>query len=84
MNEDVKPSREPQRRLNPSLREVVRKEIIKLLDSGIIYLISDSQWILPLHLVPKKTGITVETNEKCELVTKRITNSWRVCVDLKS
>ncbi|KAG7564207.1 Integrase catalytic core [Arabidopsis suecica] len=51
---------EPQRRLNPNLKEVVKKEILKLLDAGIIYPISDSTWVSPVHCVPKKGEETVE------------------------
>jgi hypothetical protein len=53
LDEDTKPSREPQRRLNPTMQEVVRGEVIKLLDAGIIYPISDSKWVSPIHVVPK-------------------------------
>jgi hypothetical protein len=52
--ENAKTSREPQRRLNPAMQEVVRAEVIKLLDAGIIYPISDSKWVSPIHVVPKK------------------------------
>ena len=54
-----KSSVEHQRRLNPNLKEVVKKEIIKLLDAGVIYPISDSNWVSHVHVVPKKGGITV-------------------------
>ncbi|CAM8926085.1 unnamed protein product [Rhodiola kirilowii] len=60
LDDGVKPSREPQRRLNPIMMEVVQKEIQKLLDADVIYPISDSQWVSPVHVEPKKTGITVE------------------------
>jgi hypothetical protein len=50
LEEDAKPSREPQRRLNPAMQEVVRGEVIKLLDAGIIYPISDSRWVSPSEL----------------------------------
>jgi len=53
LEEDTKPSREPQRRLNPTMQEVVRGEVIKLLDAGVIYPISDSNWVSPIHVVPK-------------------------------
>jgi len=53
---NAKPSREPQRRLNPAMQEVVRAEVIKLLDAGIIYSISDGKWVSPIHVVPKKAG----------------------------
>ena len=57
--EDAKPVRDPQRRLNPKMKEVVRNEILKLLEAGIIYLVADSEWVSPVHCVPKKGGITV-------------------------
>ncbi|KAK8675169.1 hypothetical protein V6N13_033239 [Hibiscus sabdariffa] len=59
---DAKPTREGQRRLNPPMMEVVKKEIQKLLDANIIYPISDSDWVSPIHVVPKKTGVTVVEN----------------------
>ncbi|KAL6310986.1 hypothetical protein AAG906_020024 [Vitis piasezkii] len=49
-----KPIRQLQRRLNPHLQEVVRAEVLKLLQAGIIYLISDSPWVSPTQVVPKK------------------------------
>ncbi|CAL8119103.1 unnamed protein product [Prunus armeniaca] len=71
MEEDSKPSRDAQRRLNPNMKEVVRAEVLKLLDVGIIYLVSDSKWVSPVQVVPKKSGITVVKNEKNELVPTR-------------
>ena len=59
MEEEAKPIRQPQRRLNPHLQEVVRVEVLKLLQAGIIYPISDSPWVSPTQVVPKKSGITV-------------------------
>jgi hypothetical protein len=53
LEENSKPSRESQRRLNPKMQEVVRTEVIKLLDAGIIYPISDSKWVSSIHVVPK-------------------------------
>ncbi|RVW69847.1 Retrovirus-related Pol polyprotein from transposon 17.6 [Vitis vinifera] len=66
MEEEAKPIRQPQRRLNPHLQEVVRTEVLKLLQAGIIYPISDSPWVSPTQVVPKKSGITVVQNEKGE------------------
>ncbi|XP_019150122.1 PREDICTED: uncharacterized protein LOC109146926, partial [Ipomoea nil] len=63
--------------------EVVKKEILKLLDAGIIYPISDSRWVSPVYVVPKKTGITVIENDNGELVPTRIQNGWRMCVDYR-
>ncbi|BBN69977.1 transposable element gene, partial [Prunus dulcis] len=60
LEEGAKPTREPQRRLNPHMKEVVRAEVLKLLDVGIIYPISDSKWVSVVHVVPKTIGITVE------------------------
>ncbi|CAL9005055.1 unnamed protein product, partial [Prunus brigantina] len=55
------------------MKEVVRTEVLKLLDVGIIYPISDSKWVSPVHVVPKKSGITVIKNEENELVPTRLT-----------
>ncbi|CAM8886838.1 unnamed protein product [Rhodiola kirilowii] len=68
------PSREPQRRLNPIMMEIVYKEIQKLLDADVIYPISDSQWVSPVHIVPKKTGITIEEDAEGKMVTTRVKN----------
>ena len=68
LNEDATPKKDPQRRLNPIMQEAVHAEIMKLLDNGIIYPISDSQWVSPVHAVPKKFGFTVVENENKELV----------------
>ncbi|GKC04315.1 reverse transcriptase domain-containing protein [Tanacetum coccineum] len=70
-----------QRRLNPNMQEVVKNEIVKLLDTGIIYPITDSPWVSPIHCVPKKGGITVVTNENYELVPTRTVTGLRVCID---
>ncbi|RVW68153.1 Retrovirus-related Pol polyprotein from transposon 17.6 [Vitis vinifera] len=66
MEDDAKPVRQPQRRLNPHMQEAVRSEVLKLLQAGIIYPISDSLWVSPTQVVPKKSGITVIQNEKGE------------------
>lgn len=71
MEDNHRPTAIPQRRLNPNMKEVVRSEVIKLLDTGIIYPISDSEWVSPVQVVPKKGGMTVVTNEKNELVPTR-------------
>ncbi|GJZ61091.1 reverse transcriptase domain-containing protein [Tanacetum coccineum] len=65
------------------MQEVVKKEIVKLLDTGIIYPIADSPWVSPIHCVPKKGGITVVTNENDELVPTRTITGWRVCIDYR-
>ncbi|GKB83423.1 reverse transcriptase domain-containing protein [Tanacetum coccineum] len=81
--DDKKPVVQKQRRLNPNMQEVVKKEIMKLLDTGIIYPIADSPWVSPIHCVPKKGGITVVTNENDELVPTRTITGWRVCIDYR-
>ncbi|GJY28311.1 reverse transcriptase domain-containing protein [Tanacetum coccineum] len=75
--DDKKPVVQKQRRLNPNMQEVVKKEIMKLLDTSIIYPIADSPWVSPIHCVPKKGGITVVTNENDELVPTRTVTGWR-------
>ncbi|GKE98477.1 reverse transcriptase domain-containing protein [Tanacetum coccineum] len=71
------------RRLNLNMQEVVKKEIAKLLDTGIIYPIADSHWVSLIHCVPKKGGITVVTNKNDELVPTRTITGWRVCIDYR-
>ncbi|MCI96934.1 hypothetical protein A2U01_0118234, partial [Trifolium medium] len=53
------------------MKEVVKKEILKLLEADMIYLISDSVWVSPVHVVPKKGGMTVVRNDKNELIPTR-------------
>jgi len=72
LEENVKTSREPQRRLNHVLKEIVRAEVMKLLDVGIIYPISDSRWVNPVPVVPKKSGVTVVANDNDGLVPTRV------------
>ncbi|GKE61726.1 reverse transcriptase domain-containing protein, partial [Tanacetum coccineum] len=81
--DDKKPVVQKQRRLNLNMQEVVKKEIVKLLDTGIIYLIADSPWVSPIHCVLKKGGITVVTNKNDELVPIRTVTGWRVCIDYR-
>ena len=83
LEEDVKPSRQPQRRLNPIMKEVVKIEVLKLLDVGVIYPIADSKWVSPTQVVPKKSGVTVVANEYNELIPTRVTTGWRVCIDYR-
>ena len=83
LEEESKAVRQPQRRLNPHLQEVVRVEVLKLLQAGIIYPISDSTWVSPTQVVPKKSGVTTVKNEKGEELSTRLTTSWRVCIDYR-
>ncbi|GJX55480.1 reverse transcriptase domain-containing protein [Tanacetum coccineum] len=81
--DDKKPVVHKQRRLNPNMKEAVKKEIVKLLDTGIIYPIPDSPWVSPINCVLNKGGITVVTNENDELVPTRTVTSWRVCINYR-
>ncbi|GJZ79306.1 reverse transcriptase domain-containing protein [Tanacetum coccineum] len=72
-----------QRRVNPKIHEVIKKEVIKLFDAGLIYPISDSPWVSPVHCVPKKGGMTVVENEDNELIPTRLVTGWRVCIDYR-
>ncbi|GJZ40245.1 reverse transcriptase domain-containing protein [Tanacetum coccineum] len=83
MEDDYKPTVQSQRRVNPKIHEVIKKEVLKLLDAGMIYPISDSPWVSPVHYVPKKGGITVVANEENELIPTRLVTGWRVCIDYR-
>ncbi|GJR80590.1 reverse transcriptase domain-containing protein [Tanacetum coccineum] len=83
MEDDYKPTVQSQRRVNPKIHEVIKKEVLKLLDAGMIYPISDSPWVSPVHCVPKKGGITVVANEENELILTRLVTGWRVCIDYR-
>ena len=83
MEADAKPVRHPQRHLNPKMKEVVRKEILKLLEAGIIYPVADSEWVSHVHCVPKKGGITVVPNDKYELIPQRIITGYRMVIDFR-
>ena len=83
LEKDAKPVIDHQRRLNPKMKEVVRKEILKLLEAGIIYPVADSQWVSHVHCVPKKGGITVVPNDKDELIPQRIVTGYRMVIDFR-
>nr|GEY67134.1 reverse transcriptase domain-containing protein [Tanacetum cinerariifolium] len=74
--DDKKPDVQKQRKLNLNMQEVIKKEIVKLLDTGIIYPIADSPWVSLIHCVTKKGGNTVVTNENDEPVSTRTITSW--------
>ncbi|GJX26562.1 putative nucleotidyltransferase, ribonuclease H, partial [Tanacetum coccineum] len=82
MENDYKPVIQPQRRLNPKVQDVVKNEIAKLLDSGLIYPISDSSWVSPIYLVPKG-GMIVVLNDNNELISSRTVTGWRVFIDYR-
>nr|GEU59992.1 reverse transcriptase domain-containing protein [Tanacetum cinerariifolium] len=73
MEEDYKPTVQSQRRVNPKIHEVIKKEVIKLLDAG----------MSPVHCVPKKGGMTIVVNENNELILTRLVTGWRVCIDYR-
>jgi hypothetical protein len=74
------PSREPQRRLNNVMRDVVKKEVLKLLHVGIIYPVPHSEWVSPVQVVPKKGGMIVVKDERNELIPQRTVIGWRMCI----
>ena len=78
LEENARPTVEHQRRLNP-----VMKEVLKWLNAGFIYAISDSPWVSPVHVVLKKGGFTVIRNDRNELIPTRTVTGWRVCIDYR-
>nr|GEY89700.1 reverse transcriptase domain-containing protein [Tanacetum cinerariifolium] len=83
LEEDFSPKVQSQRRVNPKIHDVIKKEVKKLLDVGLIYPISNSPWVSPIHCVPKKGGMTVIKNDENELVPTRLVTGWRVCIDYR-
>nr|GEZ42728.1 reverse transcriptase domain-containing protein [Tanacetum cinerariifolium] len=83
LSEDFEPEVQHQRRVNPKIHDVIKQEVFKLLDAGLIYPISNSPWVSPLHCVPKKGGFTVIKNEENELIPTRLVAGWIVCIDYR-
>jgi len=83
MEDDYKPSIEHQRRLNLKMHDVIKKEILKLLKAGIIYPISGSEWVSPVHVVPKKGGMTIVRNENNELIPTKTVTGCRMFIDYR-
>nr|GFB45220.1 reverse transcriptase domain-containing protein [Tanacetum cinerariifolium] len=81
--EDYSPKVQSQRRVNPKIHDVIKKEVEKLLDAGLIYPISDSPLVSPIHCIPKKGGMTVIKNDENELVPTRLVTGWRFCIDYR-
>nr|GEW14687.1 reverse transcriptase domain-containing protein [Tanacetum cinerariifolium] len=77
IEDDFKLAVQHQRRVNPKIHEVIKKEVLKILDAGLIYPILDSPWVSPVHCVPKKGGFTVVKNEENELIPARLVTGWR-------
>ncbi|GJS26456.1 reverse transcriptase domain-containing protein [Tanacetum coccineum] len=83
MEEDYKPAVQHQIRVNPKIHDVIKKEVEKLLDAGLIYPILNSPWVSPVHCVPKKGGFTVVENDENELIPTRLVTGWHVCIDYR-
>nr|GEU86595.1 reverse transcriptase domain-containing protein [Tanacetum cinerariifolium] len=83
MEEYYKPAMQHQRRVNPKIHDLIKKEVEKLLDARLIYSISDSPWVSPVHCIPKKGGFTVVENEENELIPTRLVTGWWVCIDYR-
>nr|GEW95677.1 reverse transcriptase domain-containing protein [Tanacetum cinerariifolium] len=83
MEDDFEPAIQHQRRVNPKIHDVIKKEVLKLLDVRLIYPISDSPWVSLVHYVPKKGGFTVVENEENELIPTRLVMGWCVCIDYR-
>nr|GEU32140.1 reverse transcriptase domain-containing protein [Tanacetum cinerariifolium] len=81
MDEDFEPTVQHQIRVNPKIHDVIKNEVLKLLDAGLIYPIYDSPWVSPVHCVPKKGGFTFVKNEENELIMTHLVTGWRVCID---
>ena len=79
-----KPSIEAQRRLNPTMKEVVRKEVLKWLDAGLIYPIFDSSWVSSVQVVPKNEGTTMIGTKSNALLPSRTVTGWRICTDYRT
>jgi hypothetical protein len=63
------------------MQEVMKKEVLKLLHAGIIYPVPHSDWVSPVHVVPKKGGMKVVENNKNELISQHTIMGWRMCID---
>ena len=83
LNDDAKTLVKHQRRLKPVMKDIVRKEVLKWLNARFIYAISDSPWVILVHVVPKKGAFTVIRNERNELIPTRTVTGWRVCIDYR-
>nr|GEY92295.1 reverse transcriptase domain-containing protein [Tanacetum cinerariifolium] len=68
-------------KVNPKIHDVIKQEVLKLLEAGLIYPISDSHWVSPVHCVPKKGGFIVVENEDNELIPTHLVTGWHVCID---
>nr|GFA27712.1 reverse transcriptase domain-containing protein [Tanacetum cinerariifolium] len=83
LDDDFSPKVQSQRKVNTKIHDVIKKEVEKLLDAGLIYPISYSPWVSPVHCVSKKRGMTVIKNDKNELVPTCLVTGWRVWIDYR-
>ncbi|GKA90875.1 reverse transcriptase domain-containing protein [Tanacetum coccineum] len=83
MEDDFQLVVQHQRRVNPKIHEVIKKEVIKLLDAELVYPISDSPWVSPVHCVLKKGGMAIIENDNNELIPNLLVTGWRVCIDYR-
>jgi len=65
------------------MREVVKKEVLKLLHAGIIYLVPNIEWVSPVQVVPKKGGMTIVTHDNNEIIPQRTVIGWWMCIDYR-
>jgi hypothetical protein len=84
MEDQCMPVVDHQTRITHAMREVVKKEVIKLFDARIIYPVPHSEWVSPIHCVPKKGGLTVLKNEKNELIPRRTMKGWQMCIHYRT
>nr|GEY71040.1 reverse transcriptase domain-containing protein [Tanacetum cinerariifolium] len=83
MEKDFEPAVQHQIKVNPKIHDVIKQEVLKLLDARFINPIFDSYWVSPLHCVPKKGGFTIVENEDNELILTHLLTGWRVCIDYR-
>nr|GEX13920.1 reverse transcriptase domain-containing protein [Tanacetum cinerariifolium] len=83
IEEDFESAVQHQKRVNLKIHDVIEQDVLKVLDAGLIYPISDSPWVSPVHCIPKKGGYTVVENEDNELILTRLVMGWRVCIDYR-
>nr|GEX22288.1 hypothetical protein [Tanacetum cinerariifolium] len=83
IEDEFKPAVQHQRRVNLKIYDVIKKEVEKLPDAGLIYPILDSPWVSPVHCDPKKCGFTAVENDKNKLIPTRLVTGWRVCIDYR-
>nr|GEW34150.1 reverse transcriptase domain-containing protein [Tanacetum cinerariifolium] len=83
VEDDFEPTVQHQRRVNPKIHNVIKNVVLKLIDVGLIYPISDSPWVSPVHCVSKKGGFTIVKNEENELIPTCLVTRWCVCINYR-